>query len=77
MAKAREPENFVVCLNADDYAASLEPRKLYRTVADAKAAARGLIRVVDESGEDYLYPSARFAAVALPKSVRDALAVAG
>jgi len=50
--------------------ASLEPRKFYVALPDADAAAHGQVRVVDESGEDYLYPAARFAEVPLPPGVR-------
>jgi hypothetical protein len=57
----------------DGYAASLEPRKIYQTVADADAARHELIRVVDESGEDYLYPKACFVPLRLPRNVREAL----
>jgi hypothetical protein len=56
MAKHR----LVVCINNDGYPASLEPRKLYVSIPDAEAEKDGLIRVIDESGEDYLFPKARF-----------------
>jgi hypothetical protein len=59
---------FVVCVNNDDYAASLEPRKLYEVLPDKDAAKHGQIRIIDESGEDYLYPEAFFAPVELPAS---------
>lgn len=49
-----------VCIDNTDYPASLEPRKLYRVLPDAQAEAHGQIRVVDESGEDYLYPGSSF-----------------
>jgi len=64
----------VVCVRNDGYEASLERRKLYRTIPDAQAAANGQIRVIDESGDDYLFPSTLFVAVELPASVRRALA---
>ena len=56
---------YVVCVRAED-ADDLEVRKLYELRADAVAAAQGLFRVVDESGEDYLYPADWFVAVTLP-----------
>jgi hypothetical protein len=59
------------------YAASLERRKIYRRLSDTRAARHGLIRVVDESGEDYLYPSAYFVPIAVPKSARRAVSRAG
>ena len=60
MEKERDPVRFVLCIRNDDYPASLEPRKVYETLPDAKAARHGMIRVVDESGEDYLYPKSYF-----------------
>ena len=51
---------FVVCINNAEYPASLELHKIYRMVPDADAAADGDIRIVDESGEDYLYPACNF-----------------
>ena len=53
-------ERFAVCIDNTGYPASLEPRKLYRVVPDTGAEAHGQIRVVDESGEDYLYPDSCF-----------------
>jgi hypothetical protein len=52
---------FVMCVRNRGYAASLEVRKTYRRLLDAKASRLGLMRVVDESGEDYLYPADFFA----------------
>ena len=57
---------FVVCLSNRGFAAALEVRKLYRAVPDAPARKLGMLRVVDESGESYLYPAARFGQLALP-----------
>lgn len=65
---------FVVCLSNDDYAASLELRKIYATLPDAAALKLGMLRVVDESGEDYLYPSDRFGEIELPHSIAKAFA---
>ena len=67
---------FVVCIKNEGYGASLEPRKIYRVLPDAPARAHGLIRVVDESGEDYLYPADYFAPIALPQRLVEALALA-
>ena len=69
----RTKTRYVLCLSNRGYRASLEPRKIYRTVNDAVAARHGLVRIVDESGEDYLYPKDRFAAISLPPAVRRAL----
>ncbi len=64
---------FAVCLRNDGYPASLEPRKLYRVVRDVDAAAHRHVRVIDESGEDYLYPAEYFAEVDLPHAIEEAL----
>jgi hypothetical protein len=57
MEQERIEPQFVVCIKNEGYSASLEPRKIYRVVPDSSAAAHRLIRVVDESGEDYLDPA--------------------
>jgi len=69
----RRASRFVVCLENAGYPASLELHKIYRIVADADAARDGDVRIVDESGEDYLYPAEWFAAVELPRRVRSSL----
>ncbi len=61
--------NWTVCIKNAGYEASLESRKLYKQEDDPKAQARGLVRVVDESGESYLYPADMFA----PIEIQDAL----
>jgi hypothetical protein len=70
--KRTEPQ-FVVCVRNKDYPASLELRKLYQVVPDPEAAKRRQIRVVDESGEDYLYPEAYFVPVPLPQAAERAV----
>ncbi len=67
---------FVLCLRNAGYAASLEPRKIYSVVQDASAAKHHLVRIIDESGEDYLYPADYFVVLRLPTSVRAALSKA-
>ena len=74
--KKKEPAHFVVCLNNDGYPASLEVGKLYRFIPDPTAAAEGLIRVVDESGEDYAFVAERFHRISLPTTVAEALVAA-
>ena len=69
-------ELFVVCLNNADYPASLEARKLYRVVPDEDAARLHMIRVIDESGEDYLYPPALFSPISIPKDLQRLLLAA-
>jgi hypothetical protein len=56
--------------------ASLERRKIYVVLRDPTAEKRGLVRIIDESGDDYLYPSALFRALALPQSVKRAVLAA-
>ena len=70
---AIKTDGFAVCLRNRGFAASLEVRKLYPFVDDPDAEANDLIRVVDESGEDYLYPSRFFRKLALPDDLRRAL----
>jgi hypothetical protein len=67
---------FVVCLRNGGFVASLEVRKLYPFINDSDAEAHNLIRVVDESGEDYLYPARLFRKLALPSDIQRALLVA-
>ena len=74
MEAKENSSRFVVCLRNEGYEASLEPRKIYRIVPDAQANARGMIRVVDESGEDYLYPDDLFSPITLPQRLIDSLA---
>jgi hypothetical protein len=57
----------------EGHSVSLEKRKIYLALSDADAEKHGLLRVIDESGEDYLYPSAFFLPIALPRSVEKAL----
>jgi hypothetical protein len=71
--KTRGKRRFVVCVRNTGYPASLEVRKIYTSVPDRSAEAHGMLRVVDESGEDYLYPAKFFMAVQLPQPLRSAL----
>ena len=73
MIKGKASETrFVVCVRNDGYPASLEPRKIYRVTPDAAAEARDYLRIIDESGEDYLYPADYFEPITLPKAVEEA-----
>ena len=67
---------FLVCVRNDGYPESLELRKLYRVIPDSKANKINFVRVIDESGEDYLYPKSFFAPVRLTLPARKALLVA-
>jgi hypothetical protein len=64
---------FVICVENKGYKASLEKRKVYISVPDAKALKHGHIRVVDESGEDYLYPKSLFLPITVSASLRKAI----
>ncbi len=66
---------FVVCLRNDGYEASLEPRKLCQTLPDKEAESHKLLRVVDESGEDYLFPASLFSPISLPQTLVKELAL--
>ncbi len=61
-------KRYLLCVNNKGHRASLEVRKIYRTLPDAEAAGHGLVRVVDESGEDYLFPESYFLSIELPKA---------
>ncbi len=75
MAKM-QARQLVVCVDNDGYAASLEKRKIYVALRDAAAEKHNMLRIIDESGEDYLYPKAFFRAIALPQSIRRAVLAA-
>jgi len=70
--KRVEPQ-FVVCVKNKNYAASLELRKLYSVLPDLAAAKLGQLRVIDESGEDYLYPQEYFVPIQLPQAAEKAV----
>jgi len=64
---------FVVCVRNEGYEASLERNKIYAVVPDRKAEREGELRVVDESGEDYLFSADRFVTIEVPAAVRVSL----
>jgi len=66
---------FVICVGNKDYAASLELRKIYQAVPDKAATGLHQIHVIDESGEDYLYPEDYFVPVQLPQAMRRPTAI--
>ena len=76
MPSKKWERRFVVCLRNDGYPAALERHKIYRVLPDAEAAKHGDLRIVDESGEDYLYPADWFVAIAVPGPVAASLAKA-
>ncbi len=66
-------EEFVICINNEAYPASLELHKIYRVLPDKKAEDDGDLRIVDESGEDYLYHSSYFVPIQPPQLVKDSI----
>ena len=75
MAKATENQKFALCIENKD-CEDLEKRKIYQTLPDDEAEKEGYLRVVDESGEDYLYPQSYFVLIPLPRKAQEALQVA-
>ena len=74
MEAQRDQElKYVVCVNNSGYPASLELHKIYRALPDNEAAEDGDLRVIDESGEDYLFPADYFASITVPERVRASL----
>ena len=73
MKPAKKLPVFAICVDNRGYPASLELHKLYRVLPDAEAATNRTLRIIDESGEDYLYAAKRFLLVDLPQTVRRAL----
>ncbi|HXS50934.1 MAG TPA: hypothetical protein VN782_00235 [Usitatibacter sp.] len=73
---ASNPTRFVICLRNKGYEASLEQLKLYRVQADREAEKRKLLRIIDESGEDYLFPANYFKPIELPQPIRRAIRAA-
>jgi len=65
--------NFLICIDNQGYEASLQEFKLYRALPDAAAEADGMVRVIDESGEDYLFSNSHFLDPKLDPSVLEAL----
>jgi hypothetical protein len=71
---ARRDRQYVVCVGNRGYRASLVVRRLYKRIQDEEAEVRKLIRVIDESGEDYLYPANLFVSIEVPKAAGKAFA---
>jgi hypothetical protein len=72
MSAKKTVSRFVICVRNED-CDDLEPRKIYSVIPDSAAAKDGYVRVIDESGEDYLYPEAYFVRIDLPSAVEKAL----
>ena len=76
MTKRSTTKQLVVCIKNKGYEVSLERRKIYQVLPDTEAAKHKQVRVVDESGEDYLYPQGFFAPIELPQPIRQAVLAA-
>ncbi len=74
MNKRMQPQ-FVVCLRNKGYEASLEPRKIYQVLPDEEAESHKMLRVIDESEEDYLFPASLFSPISLPQTLARELAL--
>jgi hypothetical protein len=68
-----EEKRFVVCVKNDEYEGALELRKIYEVMDDPDAEPHDLIRIVDESGEDYLYPRDWFVTIQLPRNLEEVI----
>ena len=68
-----ETKQFAICIHSGEYAGTLELRKVYEVLQDPAAADRNYLRVIDESGEDYLYPRSWFIPVSVPQGVEQLL----
>ena len=76
MSRKKKRSKFLLCVNNEAYPASLDIRKVYRALPDRTAAARNFVRVIDESGEDYLYPADMFVPIDVPSAAKEAFAMA-
>ena len=66
-------KSYVLCIDDNGYPESLEVRKIYAVLTDDRAAANNYIRVIDETGEDYLFPSSRFVLIAVTPDIEEAV----
>jgi hypothetical protein len=69
-------KKYAICINNKNYEASLIPRKIYEVISDERAEKDNFIRIIDESGEDYLYHISHFVFLELPLEVEQALVAA-
>ena len=77
MSMGKHKGRFVLCVRNGTYGASLETRKVYRVLEDPAAEARSLLRVIDQSGEDYLFPADLFVPIEVPQKAELAFAAEG
>ena len=66
--------SYFLCIKNRGYAASLQKRMVYRAMSDPEAASHGMLRIVDESGEDYLFPAGLFVRIEVPEAATQAFA---
>ena len=67
------PRHFAVCIRNEDYEESLELKKIYEILEDTRAEVHNMVRVIDEEGEDYLYPRDWFLPIELPQRIEQAI----
>ena len=72
MTSSSSPRRYVICIRNEGYPSSLELKKVYLALPDLEAESRGLLRVEDESGEDYLYPAEFFVSIDVPPAAAKA-----
>jgi hypothetical protein len=68
-----KPRHFAVCIRNEDHEESLELKKIYEILEDPRAEEYNMVRVIDEEGEDYLYPQNWFLPIALPQQIEEAI----
>ena len=71
-----QPKQLVICIKNEGYPVSLEKRKIYVALRDPHSEKHGLLRIIDESGDDYLYPKTFFRSIALPQAIKKAVLAA-
>ena len=73
MKKPNQKKSYVVCTDNSGYDVSLERGKIYEVIPDAEHELHGYLRILDESGEDYVFDSDRFSSIKIPQSLQEAL----
>jgi len=71
-----QSKQLVICIKNEGYPVSLEKRKIYVALRDPHSEKHGLLRIIDESGDDYLYPKTFFRSIALPQAIKKAVLAA-
>ncbi len=73
MKRKMSPPRFAICINSGSYSHSLKVRTIYQVLPDASAARSNYLRIIDETGEDYLFPAAYFVLIDIPREAEQAL----